>query len=108
MVSNKPIVAKTTEGYQSIYRSTSETIMPFIPVICLYFGDGICPKAYGVLVDCLSRRAVPSSGQPGLFEYQPDSLLRASVQSKGQHHQVGASEDLRSASLQQVYESLLS
>lgn len=49
MVSNKPIVAKTTEGYQSIYRSTSETIMPFIPVICMYFGDGICPKAYGSL-----------------------------------------------------------
>ena len=48
VVSNKPIVAKTTEGYQSIYRSTSETIMPFIPVICLYFGDGICPKAYGI------------------------------------------------------------
>ena len=48
VVSNKPIVAKTTEGYQSIYRSTSETIMPFIPVICMYFGDGICPKAYGI------------------------------------------------------------
>lgn len=47
IVSNKPIVSKTTEGYQTIYRSTSETIMPFIPVICLYFGDGICPKAYG-------------------------------------------------------------
>lgn len=47
VVSNKPIVSKTTEGYQTIYRSTSETIMPFIPVICLYFGDGICPKAYG-------------------------------------------------------------
>ena len=48
VVSNKPIVSKTTEGYQSIYRSTSETIMPFIPVICMYFGDGICPKAYGI------------------------------------------------------------
>ena len=47
VVSNKPIVSKTTEGYQTIYRSTSETIMPFIPVICIYFGDGICPKAYG-------------------------------------------------------------
>lgn len=47
VVSNKPIVSKTTEGYQTIYRSTSETIMPFIPVICLYFGDGICPRAYG-------------------------------------------------------------
>ncbi|KAK8799785.1 hypothetical protein WA588_002609 [Blastocystis sp. NMH] len=46
VVSNKPIVSKTTEGYQTIYRSTSETIMPFIPVICLYFGDGICPRAY--------------------------------------------------------------
>ena len=47
VVSNKPIVSKTTEGYQTIYRSTSETIMPFIPVICLYFGDGLCPKAFG-------------------------------------------------------------
>lgn len=48
VVSNKPIVSKTTEGYQTIYRSTSETIMPFIPVICIYFGNGICPKAYGI------------------------------------------------------------
>ena len=51
VVSNKPIVSKTTEGYQTIYRSTSETIMPFIPVICLYFGDGLCPKAFGECVN---------------------------------------------------------
>ena len=55
VVSNKPIVSKTTEGYQSIYRSTSETIMPFIPVICLYFGDGLCPKAFGEFLVLESR-----------------------------------------------------
>lgn len=47
VVSNKPIVSQTTEGYKSIYRSTSETILPFIPVICVYFGDGLSPKAFG-------------------------------------------------------------
>ena len=47
LVSNKPILSKTTEGYKNIYRSTSETIMPFIPVICFYFGNGVCTKAFG-------------------------------------------------------------
>lgn len=45
LISSEPILPKPSESLKTNYAATTETIMPFVPIICVYFGNGVSPQA---------------------------------------------------------------